>query len=181
MTEIFSYLQICFEGFDASSKLTVSETEPTGETRSVDLGTFEGKATWLITPMPGDAVGRYSFAASQPGGSEATGRYTIAAATGPRATALDPEGPPGTTFRVELAGFVGSVNLYLYRYESAVNKWLFKASLGSVSIGDEGRITVEIPSVPGDPSGLYRVYTVPAAPCDQFESPPCATFEITGS
>ncbi len=170
---------VCFSGFDpAQTTIELSVARPDGTTSTASVSNDSGSAIWLVQPVPGDLKGDFSFSASQANIAPATGDFSVVTATTPAVVSLVGSGPPGTTFQIGLAGFTGSVPVYLYSTSPGDSMWNFFAALPQTEVDEEGEAIIDVPSSSSDAPGLYGVTTDPPAVC--FSSPPCATLEITG-
>jgi hypothetical protein len=176
--ELGQLVLVCVSGFTAGETVAVEATGPDGSTSSEDVSVSSGSGIWSVYHFPNEELGAYNFIVTQPTLPSASGRYTLVPAPTPRAVALVDEGPAGTTFLVALAGYTGSVSLYLYSTSVGEDHWSYRATLPPAMVSGTYTV-VELPSFPGDPPGLFGVTTDPASVCPNGSLPPCATFEIT--
>lgn len=190
--EVAHRYDVCLSGFDPEQDIVhISVLEPDGtESRSEDISASEGKARWLFTPLPEDPKDDYTLVATQPppeGQTEplvASGGFTvvIADADDPVMATVTGSGPPGTTFRIALAGFgAGSVvPLYLYD-DPELPEATFRATLPPATVDADGETTYELPTAPDDPAGTYGIAAEAGAQsqgCDVTLR--CVTFTVTG-
>ena len=149
---------ICFPGFAPNQPVEADVQLPDGTVRTVSVTTFnspEGVPALSWTSVPGDPLGVYKVSARQ-GSISGTGSFTVGAAATPRTVGIPPlAGPPGTTFRFGLAGFVPNsvVDLYLYRSgENGVHTYLTTVP---VTMDGDGQAILSLPTAAGDPEGAY--------------------------
>jgi hypothetical protein len=189
VVEVAHQYRVCLRGFDpeqASVHITVFGPDG-GEVRSEDVAASQGGAIWLLSPLPGDPRGDYTFEASQPPpeGQEqslvATGSFAVIMADDPVMAPLIRSGPVGTTFRFALAGFEGGSTQPLYLYGRVGQAMEFLTTLPPVTMDHEGEATYDLPTVLGDPPGSYAVATDESARAGRCGvSARCSTFELTG-
>jgi hypothetical protein len=160
----------CFNRFSVTqTSVTITVVSPDGRSRTQAVQTDGGSAAWLVTPLPGDPRGNYSFTAIQSGEPSVTGQFVVIASTTPRVVAMVEglsleEGPPGTTFRVGVAGFTGSVSLYLYSLDDLAG-WVFQTILPPVQVAHNGEAIVELRSRKDDAALIYGVSSYPLSHC----------------
>lgn len=127
-----------------------------------------GNPSWSI--VLGSPLGRYAVTARQ-GAHKLTGTFLVSARTQPSPSTwavaplvrvLPRYGPPGTRFRVALAGFDPRqvIRLHLYRGVYGGNPF-YKTTLGSVEADDRGEATYDLVTRTEDPDGDFLVVTDP--------------------
>jgi len=108
---------ICLRGFRPGEPVAVRTTFPDGHIRTDEVPADDyGIGVWGWLSLPGEPRGTVRLAASQ-ADLRAEGAFDVVDASGPRVWLLPEAGPPGTDFRVFLAGFAQGrpVVLHLYR------------------------------------------------------------------
>lgn len=127
-------------------------------------------------------LGTYAIRATQEssgGALEARGELAVVRATTPRVYALD-TGPsaPGTSFRVQLAGFPpgGRAMVFLYYLEPSGSRFEFLRPLPPAGIDAHGEASYSWTSRPDDQAGSYAMWTNPTP--DDCANQPCAGFEV---
>ncbi|MDQ4068013.1 MAG: hypothetical protein M3203_00805 [Actinomycetota bacterium] len=148
---------ICFPGFVPNRPVQAEVRLPDGTSRRMDVDSYdinEGVAQWYWYSLPGDPVGRHTVTARQQG-REGTGSFTVARATTPRLLVPPPnEGPPGTTFRVAMAGFSPNTEVPFYLYRRAGGPYEYVTSL-TVRFDARGEATHTFATRRDDPKGSY--------------------------
>lgn len=152
--EITQDLTICPVAF-GPGELDVQVAMPDGSVRQ------SGSRQWKWTTLPGDPLGEYVVTATQ-GAVQATGSFTVTAASSPRILALTKSAPPGETFLIALAGFQPGQDLHLYgagTCEDNAPGWCFRTTLPPPELDARGEAYYQIPTEPDDPTGAYLVHT----------------------
>jgi hypothetical protein len=91
-------------------------------------------------------------------------------------------GPPGTNFRIGLAGFApgSTVKLFLYLLRIQDGGWTFLAILDPATMDQEGQALFSLHTEPDDPPGRYRVKTDPPATARCTRLLICDDFTVAG-
>lgn len=170
--EIADRTPFLFEGFAADRELAVELTWADGRVeprsaRANDFGVFI--LEWAS--LPGDPLGVYSIVATQEA-LKATGTFTVRAATERQGVVVPRTGPPGTAYRIALAGFAPreTVAARLYRLVGR-DAGQYVTSLGPTTMSERGEGIVELRSGPDDPAGEYYVVTDPPLDGASFTFP----------
>jgi hypothetical protein len=155
---------ICFAGFATNTPVDADLQRPDGSVTAEHVDTFGSDGVpyidWVL--IPGDQVGTYRITGRQDrpeGGLEVTQTFDVELPPDPRLLVLQPDfGPPGTTFRIGMAGFSPNRSIALYLY-AAGNKdaYQFIATLPPARMDGEGKTIYALVSQPGDPTGTYCV------------------------
>lgn len=173
--EIATDFLIEFGGFPLDQALDVQVVQPDGRVRQQQIDLDGDDAFWYWESLPGDPYGEYLVTATQEE-LQATGVFTISAASTPRLYPLLPHGAgrPGTAFQFALAGFQPgqSVPLHLYYWIDDCSDtshrgsdycWRYATRLPAVQVDSRGEAFYTLVTQPDDPEGKYALETEPPA------------------
>jgi hypothetical protein len=184
--EVADGFSFCFSGFARDQPIQVQVTRPdrTVEREEVPaIPPFGPEALDWVT-LPSDPLGEYNIIAAQ-GAHQATGSFTLRAASKPRMVVFrkdgplrHAEGPPGTTFQIALAGFQPNTRVLLHLYQSGTDAdcpsdlpdcWAYRTSLPPVQVDASGQAINALNTQPDD-DGYYRLVPELVAVADGLDS-----------
>jgi hypothetical protein len=145
---------ICLTGLVPKQDIQVQVALPDGSMRRNRLRADRaGTALWEWNLLPGEPLGEYTITASQ-AALRLDSNFTVSAASQPKMLIIPPEGPPGTTFQIGLAGFQPGTRamIPLYRHHARYSTYLTQLPI-EINARGEGLYTLR--TRPDDDAGTY--------------------------
>jgi hypothetical protein len=159
---------ICVAGFDPRSAVAVQAVAPDGSARRHEVPA--GDDNWLLATGPADPTGTYRIAAEQ-GSRRAGGSFTVVLPSSPFVATPEPAaGPPGTRFRFALVSPRPGQPVTLDLYGRENNRFVYAATLGSVTTDAQARASYVLSTAAGAQPGAYCLVGRPfASTCAAFD------------